>query len=477
MPPNAAPLLLNSNWHYHFLGIGGIGMSGLAQVLHRMGFHVSGSDSQDSAALRQLASSGIPVAVGHSAESLAGAHAVVYSTAISPGHPIWAAVEARGLQRFHRAQLLGSLSRERRTVAVSGTHGKTTTSACLAWVMDRAGCDPTALVGGYVPQLGGSNYRLGAGPWLVLEADESDGSFMHLAPDAIAITNIEDDHLDHHGTAENLMTSFREFVDLLPADGLLVYCSDDAPAAEVASGHAGQRIGYGLHPDADVRVEPLVDEPALTPKGPQPTPGRGRAAQRIALHWKEERHELDLNIPGVHNALNLAGVFALTLGLDLDRATVLDGLQSYTGVARRQQLIGELPGLRIYDDYAHHPTEIRATLAAFQALHGEPITVVFQPHLYSRTARLATEFADALRPAERIFVTDVYGAREAPQPGISGKLILDSLTGHPNAHYVPTWTAAGEELARNPPRGILLTMGAGDITELGPWLLRGSRGG
>ncbi|MBI3994156.1 MAG: UDP-N-acetylmuramate--L-alanine ligase [Candidatus Lambdaproteobacteria bacterium] len=460
MTQPAVPAPLNKRWRYHFLGIGGVGMSALAQVLHRRGYRISGSDIHDSESLRALSSAGIGVCVGHSAAALLEADAVVYTSAVPAAHPIWADVTRLGLPRFHRAQALGALSRGQRAAAVTGTHGKTTTSACLAFTLRQAGCDPTALIGGHVPQLDGANFTVGDGPWMVLEADESDGSFLQFAPDALLITNIEDDHLEHHGTQEKLQAAFADFAALLPPHGPLVACRDDVQATRLATAHGGRVISYGRHAQADVRVEPL------------PRRAQGADLQRVVLHHAGGRYETALRIPGLHNAVNLAGVFALATAIGLPPLDALAGLQAFQGVARRQQFIGQRGGLRIFDDYAHHPTEIRATLAAFAAATGGPITVVFQPHLYSRTARLAGEFAEALRPAARVIVTDVYAAREAPQPGVSGRLIVERLAGHPSAEFAASWREASERLLRDPPRGVLLTMGAGDITNMGPYLLR-----
>ncbi len=465
MPP-AAPDFLQSDWHYHFLGIGGVGMSALAEVLHRKGFRISGSDAQDSATLRRLAGSGIPVRVGHDPAALAGAQAVVYSTALGPSHPIWREVHRRNLLSIHRAELLGAISANHLTAAVGGTHGKTTSSACLAWVLRQAGFDPTALIGGMVPQLDNLNFCVGGGEWMVLEADESDGSFVKLKPDAVLITNIEDDHLDHHGTRDNLIAAFQEFIGLLPPGGPLVYCRDDDQTTRTLGDRASQAIGYGLHRDADVRVEALETASPATDERPR---------FPVALTFRDRRVELALRIPGLHNASNIAGVFALASSIGVPEDASLSAIEAFTGVARRQQYLGRIGATKIFDDYAHHPTEIRATLAAFKAQYGEPLTVVFQPHLYSRTARLAEAFAQALAVAARVIVTDVYGAREAPQPGVSGQLILDGLAGHPSARFVSTWRDAAECISADLPRGILLTLGAGDITELGPYLLQEHR--
>jgi UDP-N-acetylmuramate--alanine ligase len=461
-PDRATAPRLNPAWHYHLLGIGGVGLSAVAEMMHRRGLRVSGSDAKEGPLLERLRGLGIAVRIGHPPEALDGVDAVIYTPAVQPAHPIWAEVARRGLPRLHRVEALAALTERTTTLAVAGTHGKTTTTAALGCALIAAGLDPTVLVGGQVPQFGGSNVRAGGGPdnrapWWVVEADESDGSFVHLSPRAILVTNIEADHLDHHGSLEQVDAAFRAFVKRLdPARGLLVSCADD-PAAKSLF-HPGRTITYGVDPAATVRVS---------------VGGMRPGAMALEFSQAERSWSLTSRLVGRHNALNLAGAFALALGLDLPEAAVLEGLAGFAGVERRQQYLGQAAGLSIFDDYAHHPTEIRATLELFLSVYGPPVTVVFQPHLYSRTAHFAAEFAAALRPATRVYVTDVYGAREAPLPGVSGRLIADGLAGHAAAAYVPSWEELVPRLlAGEAPPGLLLTMGAGDITGLGPRLLQ-----
>ena len=445
--------------HYHFVGIGGVGMSALAELLHRRGYRVSGSDQQESDTLRRLSALGIPVRVGHDPAELEGADALVYTSAVRAEHPIRRAAEARRLPAIHRAALLAAVSRGRRLLAVAGTHGKTTSSGALAEVWRACGRDPTALVGGDVLDWGRSNLRLGGGEWMVAEADESDESFLLLSPEAILLTNAEPDHLDHHGTAAGVERAFAAFLERLPPQGTLVYCADDPVAARLGSTQGRRAIAYGTGEGAQLRAR-VVE--------------MGPGAMRFEIADGAGRVELITRLAGAHNALNFTGVYALARAYGLPERPVLEALATYRGVARRQEWIGEAAGYRLFDDYAHHPTEIRATLAMFLALYGPPVTVVFQPHLYSRTAHFAAEFAEALRPATRVFVTEVYGAREAPVAGVSGRNIVERLKGHPDAHFLPDWRELPARLAREPgPGGILLTLGAGDITGLGPLLLRG----
>ena len=469
MPPDAASrshLTLvpdpgprfNPRWHYHLLGIGGVGMSAVAEMMHRRGIRISGSDTQDGALQEGLRRLGIPVTLGHTPESLAGADAVIYTPAVPANHPIWDEVTRRGLPRLHRVEALAALTAKATTLAVSGTHGKTTTTAALGMALVSAGLDPTVLVGGQVPQFGGGNVRAGSGSWWVTEADESDGSFVHLSPLAILVTNIEADHLDHHGSVEQVEAAFRSFVRRLDAKrGVLVACADDPATARLF--HPGRTVTYGTGGSATVRVRVKAMRPG---------------AMDLELAQGDRTWPFTSRLVGRHNAVNLAGAFAMALALDLSEPRVIEGLAAFAGVDRRQTYIGKAAGLDVFDDYAHHPTEIRATLDLFLSVYGPPITVVFQPHLYSRTAHFAQQFADALRPATRVFVTDVYGAREAPVPGVSGRLISDRLAGHEGAAFVPTWQELVPRLlAGEAPPGLLLTLGAGDITGLGPRLLRG----
>ncbi len=458
-PPRDAVRVI-PGWHYHFLGIGGVGMSALAELLHRRGVRVSGSDSAESPTLAHLADLGIPVTIGHDDAGLRDADAVVFTPAVSPSHPIWAEVQRRGLPRIHRAALLGAITQGRPTLAVAGTHGKTTSTAALGLALEMAGWDPTVLVGGHVAQFGGRNCRLGQGEWCVVEADESDGSFVHLSPHGVLITNVEADHLDHHGTLDNVVAAFRALIARLTPEGILVYCADDPLARTLGRERRGRALSYGEGQEADVRVR----TDALRP-----------GAMEITFTQAGREERLTTRLVGRHNALNLAGVFALAQAAGVPKGPVLAALAGFQGVERRQQFLGTMGSgaCAIFDDYAHHPTEIRATLEMFLAVHGAPLTVVFQPHLYSRTAFFAAEFAAALRPATRVYVTEVYAAREQPVPGVSGRMIVERMAGHADAHFVSRWQDLVPRLSGpERPRHVLVTLGAGDVTGLGPALLR-----
>ena len=475
-PPKPQGQLVDTALRYHFLGIGGVGMSGLAVLLHHMGIRISGSDKESSPQLNALEALGIPVTVGHEGSGLEQADAVVYSSALKPGHPVWRRVEQLGKPRIHRAELLGAITAKKQTLAVAGTHGKTTSSACLAQTLAGMGLDPTALVGGHLPQWGGSNILIGGDDrLLVVEADESDGSFVHFHPAAVLLTNIEADHLDHHGSLENVVGAFQSFVARLKPQGLLVYCADSPLAVKVGQGWTGPRISYGAgagaketqgHPHVRVTVENMAP---------------GSMDLRLDTPWGERR--LTTPLGGAHNGLNLAGVAALVMAsarrdprlamaAGPEDHRLMEALGGFTGVARRQEYLGEAAGFRLFDDYAHHPTEVRVTLDMFRRLYGGPLTVIFQPHLYSRTLEFAGEFAQALSLADRVIVVEVYAAREAPIPGVSGRTILEHMQDHPAADYIADWRDIPPLASRGGvPRGVVITMGAGDIHRLGPALL------
>jgi UDP-N-acetylmuramate--alanine ligase len=465
MTPREAARLLQPGARVYFAGIGGVGMSALAELLHRRGVTVTGSDQHESEVLARLRALGITATAGHDPAELEGATCAVFTAAIRPGHPLRTAASARSLPSLHRADVLAALGDGERLLAVAGTHGKTTTSGALAEVWAACGHDPTALVGGDVLDWGRRPLRVGGGEWMVAEADESDGSFLRLSPEAILLTNAEPDHLDHHGTVAALERAFADFLARLPDKGTLVYCADDPVAARlgralVAQGEGRRVVAYGLADEADVRMRLIAMQPG---------------AMRFEITHGGERVEVTSVLGGAHNALNLTGAFALARAFRLDAMRVAGALGRYRGVARRQEWIGAAAGYRIFDDYAHHPTEIRATLAMFRELYAEPITAVFQPHLYSRTAQFAREFAEALRPADHVVVTEVYAAREAPIAGVSGRSILEHLRGHPSATFLEDWREFADRSAMPPGFGILLTLGAGDITGLGPLLLKGAR--
>lgn len=452
---------------HHLLGVGGVGMSALAAALHTRGVPCSGEDLQESETFLRLRDAGLALHSG-SPRGLPGEVAtLIYSPAIPADHPSRQEARRRQIPQLSRAAFLGVLSAGQRTLAVAGAHGKTTSTAALAFALRGAGASPEVFVGGSCAGLAWGVYdagepRAGQVPWCVCEADESDSGFLHLAPQGILLTNIEADHLDHYGSVAALHRAYRAFLRRLVPGGVLVCCAEDPWALRLAQEAAAELplrlVRYGRSADHEVQLE--------------------LRAQETNGMLLEFRHAggatlLRTSLAGVHNALNLCGAFALGLAMRFPPEGLIRGLTRFQGVARRQEFIGRVGELSIYDDYAHHPTEIRATLEQFFATHSPPRIVVFQPHLYSRTQAFAKDFAEALRPAEEIWLTEIYPARETPLAGVSTQLIADLLRGHPSMHQVPHWRAIVTEAVRGRwPCGVLLTMGAGDITALGPEILQ-----
>ncbi|MBA9006499.1 MULTISPECIES: UDP-N-acetylmuramate--L-alanine ligase [Thermomonospora] len=447
--------------HVHFIAIGGAGMSGIARIMLRRGITVSGSDAQDSAMLAQLAGLGARVFVGHSAEHLGDADTVVVSTAIRETNPELRAARERGLRVLHRSEALAALMAGRRAVAVAGTHGKTTTTSMLTVVLQHAGADPAYCIGGQLVTTGlGADD--GTGDVFVAEADESDGSFLRYTPQIAVVTNVEADHLDNYGAFEQVKENFHRFVRRVAPDGALVASADDPVARELA-GAARERgltvVSYGEAADADLRIT------AFTPRG---------LGSRFEI---EGLGEVTLEVPGRHYAHNATAVVAVARLLGHDFTVVREGLASFAGSMRRLERKGEAAGVQVFDSYAHHPTELTADLQATREYLGQlpgegRIVAVFQPHLYSRTRFFAAEFGRALGLADVAVVLDVYGAREDPEPGVSGRLIADAVPDGTRVEYVPDTADVPEVvagLAR--PGDLVLTLGAGDVTKLGPLIL------
>jgi UDP-N-acetylmuramate--alanine ligase len=460
------PVPLEDLGRVHFAGIGGAGMSGIARIMLVRGVSVSGSDAAESAALTELGALGARVHVGHSAGHLADADTLVVSSAIRQDNPELAEARRRGIRVLHRAGALASLMLRRRVIAVTGTHGKTTTTSMITTVLRETGADPGYVIGGVLAATG-VGAADGAGPDFVAEADESDGSFLMLSPDAAVITNVEVDHLDNYGTAEAYRASFDAFVARVAPGGLLVTCADD-PGARKLADHAracpgGLRIRtYGESADADYRVDGTRSqgmETAFAIRSNQGPFGIINAS-------------VSLGVPGRHNALNAAAAFAAAVELGITPQQAAAALGSYRGAARRMEPKGEAGGVRVLDTYAHHPTEIAADLDAARAVAGAGrVIAVFQPHLYSRTRIFAAEFGAALGLADEVVVLDVYAAREDPEPGVTGKLVADAVPGGA-ARYVESFADVPRIVASiAAPGDLVLTMGAGDVTRLGPLVL------
>ncbi|WP_168583702.1 UDP-N-acetylmuramate--L-alanine ligase [Gephyromycinifex aptenodytis] len=448
----------------HVLAIGGAGMSALARLFLDAGVQVSGSDANDSPLLHALAQRGATVHVGHDPAYLQGADTVVVSSAIREDNPELMAARAAGLRILHRSQALASLMQARTRVAVAGANGKTTTTSMLTVALIEAGADPSFAIGGELAELG-VNARLGAGEPFVVEADESDGSFLAYRPQVAIVTNVQPDHLDFYGTFAAVQAAYGQFVASIPAGGLLVACADDSGSAALAESarRAGTRVvTYGRAAGADLVVGPasfsgLSGSASLTRAG---APAR----------------ELSVSLPGEHNLLNGAAAFlAATDGLGLDADAVLQGIAAYSGTRRRFEPKGEVAGVRVVDDYAHNPAKVAAVVSAggHVAAPGR-LVVCFQPHLYSRTRDFAAEFGAALRGADVVVVLDIYGAREDPVPGVSSHLISQAAreAGVPEVHDVVGLGQAATRLAELARQGdLVLTVGAGDVTRVGPELL------
>jgi UDP-N-acetylmuramate--alanine ligase len=447
----------------HFIGIGGAGMSGIARVLLARGTAVSGSDAKDSLAVSALRALGAEVHIGHHADHIAGATTVVMSTAIRENNPELAAARASGVRVLKRAEALAELLVDHRAVAVAGTHGKTTTTSMLTVAAQHCGVDPSFAIGGDLNEAG-SNAHHGSGDLFIVEADESDASFLVYQPHAAVVTNVEPDHLDHHGSVEAYEQAFRDFVTTVAEDGFLVMSADDSGAVALASYARSRGLdvrSYGTAPDSDLRLDALA--------------AHGGGSSYDAVLRGRRIGQVQLLVAGEHMARNSAAALLTAIGLGLPEAQVIEGLAGFTGVRRRMELKGAAGGVRVYDDYAHHPTEVRAQLVAARGMTGGGrLVAVFQPHMYSRTATFAEGFGQALALADEVIVMDVYGAREDPVPGVSGALVAAAVTLPPeHVRYEPSWSAVPEAVvARTAPGDLVVTLGAGDVTQIGPEVLR-----
>lgn len=450
----------------HFIGVGGVGMSGIARVAHDQGMQVSGSDIKESRYTKQLREAGITVFIGQKAENIPeGDPVVVISTAILENNPELIEARRRGLEIWHRAQMLAHLGVGLDTLAVAGTHGKTTTSSMLASALDALGADPTFLIGGIVRAYG-TNAHSGTGDHYVVEADESDKSFTYLSPKAVLVTNIEADHLDHYKDLDEIYDKFHDFMGLVPEDGVIVACGDEPHVVEIARSEGRRMYTYGFNEGCDVRItsyEPHGIGSRYTAVMPDGTQVEGVIKQN----------------PGRHNVLNATGVVTLLWALGFDAAKVAQALSGFAGVRRRFDLVGEVGGVTVVDDYAHHPTEIAATISAAAGLGYKHVHVLFQPHRYSRaplfTQVLHDEFGAAFDKADSVTFMDVYPAGEAPVPGVSGKTFLNVVLeheGHPQADFVAHRVDVAPHLMdKLQPGDLVITMGAGDVTAMGPQII------
>ena len=442
----------------HFVGIGGIGMSGIAEVLLNMGYQVSGSDLKPGEATERLVRLGGRVFAGHSPSNIEGAQVVVHSTAVPPDNPELAAARELGLPVIGRADMLAELMRMKYGVAVGGAHGKTTTTSMIAAVLARGGLDPTIVVGGRLHALG-SNAKLGHGQFLVAEADESDGSFLRLSPAVAVITNIDHEHLDHYRDFDAVLQAFVYFANRVPFYGVAVLCADDPQVRKIVPRVTKRTLFYGTLPETDVRAEEI----RLLPHG----------ARFTVRAFSREAGEVEIHSPGRHNVLNALAAVAVGLELGVGFGHIAEALGAFRGVSRRFETRGEAGGVRVVDDYGHHPTEIRATLAAARGL-GRRVLVVFQPHRFSRTASLREEFATAWKDADRVWMLDIYAAGEAPLPGVTTHAIVERAhaAGARHVEYAASAAAAAAAAAGEARAGdLVLTLGAGDVGKLADEIL------
>jgi|JI6StandDraft_1071083.scaffolds.fasta_scaffold05224_7 UDP-N-acetylmuramate--alanine ligase len=445
-----------SDTHIHFVGIGGIGMSGIAEVLLTLGYRVTGTDLAESEVTRRLTELGAVVHRGHEAEFLADADVVVVSSAVRPDNPEVQAARARHIPVIPRAEMLGELMRLKQGVVIAGSHGKTTTTSLIASVLQRAGLDPTVVIGGKLNSLG-SSARLGSSDLLVAEADESDGSFLILTPTIAVITNIDDEHMDHYGTMARLEDAFVGFANRVPFYGMAVVCSDDPRVAAMLPRLTKRTVTYGFKAPADYTAHDLRHDGPLT---------------RFHVRARgEDLGEFALHMPGVHNVLNALAVIAVCDAQEVPRAVTSAALEEFTGVQRRFSVRGTAGGVMVVDDYGHHPTEIRATLAGARTSYPERrLVAVFQPHRHSRVRDHLEGFAGCLDLADEVVLTDIYAAGEAPIPGVSIERLLELTRARVPGRSVRLERAVAglaERLAEGTcPGDLVITLGAGSITRV-----------
>ena len=449
--------------HIHLVGIGGAGMSGIAEVLLTLGYKVSGSDLHQSETTKRLEELGGRIFIGHHESNVSEAQVVVISSAVSATNPEVVTAKAKQIPVIPRAEMLAELMRLKYGVAIAGAHGKTTTTSMVASVLAQGGLDPTMVIGGKVNALG-SHARLGRGDLLVAEADESDGSFLRLSPTIVAVTNIDREHLEHYGTMERLNESFLEFINKVPFYGLAVLCADDERLRALFPQIVKRYQTYGLHERDGAAPDFRATEISLKEWGSE-----------FRAHFRGKNlGPFRLGIPGVHNVSNALVAIAIGVELDIPLDLIRKGLASFTGVERRFHLRGEKGGIMVVDDYGHHPTEIRATLAAAKQGWNRRLVVLFQPHRYTRSRDLAEEFAHAFDQADLLFMTEIYPAGEAPIPGVSGSKLADAVraTGHRAIMFVERKeTLPDQVLPALEPGDLVMTLGAGDIWKAGLTLL------
>ncbi|MGA3333765.1 MAG: UDP-N-acetylmuramate--L-alanine ligase [Terracidiphilus sp.] len=452
--------------HAHFIGIGGIGMSGIAEILLNLGMKVSGSDLRRSAVTDRLARLGATVYEGHNAANVAGATVVVTSSAVNAKNPEVMEAHARKIPVIQRAEMLAELMRLKYGIAIAGMHGKTTTTSMVAAVLAAGGLDPTVVVGGRVDALG-SNARLGTSQYLVAEADESDRSFLKLSPILAVVTNLDREHMDCYHDMADVERAFVEFIDRVPFYGAVTACVDNALLKGILPRARRRVFTYGVAPEADFRLE-LFDAVEASARAL----GQGSSFSRFqVLTAAGPLGPFELQVPGRHNVLNATAAVAIARQLEIPPGKIAEGLAHFRGVDRRFQQRGQARGVRVVDDYGHHPTEIQATLAAARECGHGRIHVIFQPHRYSRTLDLLEQFSGAFRDADTVIVLPIYAASEEPIPGVTAERLVERIQG-PRAEFAPEFAEAIVAVAAAAREGdLILTLGAGSVSQLAPQIL------
>jgi UDP-N-acetylmuramate--alanine ligase len=454
----------------HFVGIGGIGMSGIAEVLLNLGYRISGSDLKSSAVTERLAALGASTLVGHAAANITGADVVVTSSAIKVDNPEVAEARRLHVPVIQRAEMLAELMRLKYGIAVAGMHGKTTTTSMVAAVLAGGGLDPTVVVGGRVDAMG-SNARLGKSQYLVAEADESDRSFLKLSPILSVVTNIDREHMDCYRDMRDVRRTFLEFMERVPFYGLVVGCNDDAVLRRLLPRVHRRVTTYGTSPGSDF----LIRVGSSSVRSSPAAGGRSPLNRFHATYKEKDLGEFTLHVPGVHNVLNATAAIAVGTALDIPAEQIRSALDGFRGVDRRFQLKGKAAGVSVIDDYGHHPTEIRATLAAARQCGFHRVHVIFQPHRFTRTRDLMNEFATAFGDADTLCVLDIYPASEKPIEGITAEALARRIAGARNGKvaYAPSFAdAVATVAALSQPGDMVMTLGAGSVSQLGGMLLR-----
>ena len=440
--------------HVHFVGIGGIGMSGIAEVLLSLGYQVSGSDIRQSATTDRLGKLGVKIHIGHQKENVAGAKAVVVTSALEASNPEMAEARRQQIPVIPRGEMLAELMRLKFGIAVAGSHGKTTTTSMIASILNAANLDPTVVVGGKVAAMQGSNARVGKSSLLVVESDESDGSFLKLAPIIAVVTNIDREHLDHYSSLEEIRAAFIEFVNRVPFYGAAVVCMDDENVQQIFPAIQRHTLTYGRSAQVDLEIQDVALE---------------AGGSRFSLNRLGNGLGcFHLNVAGLHNVLNATAAVGVALELDIGVEKIRDGLHSFSGVDRRFSIRGHERGVTVVDDYGHHPTEIKATLAAARLSPYKRIHVLFQPHRFSRTKHLLDEFGTAFHQADDLYILDIYGASETAIEGVTSEALLERVRsyGHRSARYVTSIEEGVQAVAEGAqPGDLVITLGAGTVSQ------------